>query len=86
MAFTRTDLEKLNTVYWEIERRGKAWEEHAKALSRIYYAAETILNEADATDEAPQPETSEAILIEEATTIMPHKQRLKVYDRVSEMV
>lgn len=84
MAFTRLDLGALNTVYWEIEGRGKAWEAHAKALSRIYYACEAILDKGDVA-ENPQAEMSD--LVEEDTTILTkNKWRARVHDHVSKAV
>ena len=88
MAFTRLDLGALNTVYWEIEGRGKAWEAHAKALSRIYYACEAMLDKSDIIKEPPQAEISDSVLVEEDTTTYEpkHKQRDRVHRRVSEAV
>ena len=40
---TRQDLERLNTLYWEIEKRGADWEEDAKSVSKIYYYCEANL-------------------------------------------
>ncbi len=64
---TDQDLEKLNTVYWDIAKRGKAWEEHAKALSDIYYACEAMINNADVIESSEAIE-GKADLVEEDTT------------------
>ncbi len=45
------DLEKLKEVYWDIERRGKDYEPHAEALSRIYYYCEARLKAHDVIEE-----------------------------------
>lgn len=82
MEFTESDLEKLSVVYWEIEKRGEAWEGHAKAVSRIYYACEAMLNEKGVIDEAAralvmQNGDADDVLVEEDTT----KYRPKIEHR-----
>jgi len=82
--FDRADLEKLKTIYWEIEPRGKHWEAHAEALSRIYYAIESVLNKPSCEGPVADAIQSEAILVETDTVLDGHKQRRRIHPRVSE--
>lgn len=40
-------------VYWEMARKGEAWESAAVTLSKIYYACEAVVDNQDVVNECP---------------------------------
>ena len=68
-VITKSDLDNLNTVYWEVEEKGSEWAEVAGSLSKIYYFCEARLNDQDFLEELVYSHEIQAVLVEEDTTL-----------------